>query len=389
LSRGTKGNESFANRRPALFLMANTLERGGTERQFVTMARALNGGAFELNVGCLARRGEFVDSLPGVLEFSPGNSLYKVQSHRTRIALGRHLRQHKVVVAHAFDFYANLMLIPTARLARVPVVIGSHRQLGDLLTRMQFRAQKEMFRLCDRVVCNSQAAAQRLNEAGLPTTKVAVIPNALAEEAFAESTPALPSVPGVVRVGMVARMNDPVKNHGCFLRVAARLAPRFGQVEFVLVGDGPLRPTLEALARQLGLGKRVLFLGDRHDIPEVLASLDITVLPSSSESLSNVILESMAAGVPVVAAKVGGNPELIRDGHTGLLVAEEDEAFVGALENLLNDSGLRTACGERARLEASAKYRVTQVRNQYEELYRSLLTAKLGKFEVGKVANPA
>src|SRR5262245_46252596 len=184
--------------------MVNTLERGGTERQFVTMVRTLTGGAFELNAGCLARRGEFVDSLPGVLEFSPGNSLYKVQSHRTRIALGRHLRQRKVLVAHAFDFYSNLMLIPTARLARVPVVIGSHRQLGDLLTRMQFRAQKEMFRLCDRVVCNSQAAAQRLNEAGLPRTKVAVIPNALAEEAFAESTPALPSVPGVVRIGMVA-----------------------------------------------------------------------------------------------------------------------------------------------------------------------------------------
>jgi len=97
----------------------------------------------------------------------------------------------------------------------------------------------------------------------------------------------------------------------------------------------------------------------------------------------------MAAGVPVVAAKVGGNPELIRDGQTGLLVAQEDEAFVGALENLLTNSGLRRTYGEHARLEASAKYRVSQVRDQYEELYRSLLAAKTGKFEPGKVANPA
>ena len=368
--------------------MTNTLERGGTERQFVTMARALS-AAFEVHVGCLARRGEFVDSVPGLVEFSPGGSLYKLQSHRTRIALGRHLRRHEVVVAHGFDFYANMMLIPTARVARVPVVIGSHRQLGDLLTGMQFRAQNAMFRVCDRVVCNSRAAAERLGEAGLPATKLVVIPNALAEQAFAEATPALERMPGIVRVGMIARMNDPVKNHRCFLRVAARLAPRLEQVEFVLVGDGPLRPNLEALAIELGLGSRVLFLGDRDDIPEVLASLDVTVLPSSSESLSNAILESMAAGVPVVATKVGGNAELIRDGQTGFLVPMEDEAFVRALQELLTDSGLRKTCGERARLEASAKYRVSQVRDQYAELYRSLLTAKTGKLAVGKVPNPA
>jgi glycosyltransferase involved in cell wall biosynthesis len=367
--------------------MTNTLERGGTERQFVTMAHALTGGSFEVNLGCLVRRGEFVDSLPGLVEFSPGNSLYKVQSHRTRIALGRHLRRHEVVVAHAFDFYTNLMLIPTARMARLPVVIGSHRQLGDLMTRMQFHAQKAMFRVCDRVVCNSHAAAARLCEAGVPDAKMVVIPNALAEKAFASSTPALSSVPNMVRVGMVARMNDPVKNHRCFLRVAARLASKFGQAEFVLVGDGPLRPSLEALAKELGLGTRVLFLGDRHDITEVLASLDVTVLPSSSESLSNAILESMAAGVPVVAANVGGNPELIRDGQTGFLVAQEDEAFERALGQLLTDSDLRKACGERARFEAAAKYQVSQVRNQYEDLYRSLLAEK-GKFEVGKVAYP-
>ena len=106
---------------------------------------------------------------------------------------------------------------------------------------------------------------------------------------------------------MIARMNAQSKNHKMFLRAAARLCGRFPDVEFVLVGDGPLRPELEREAESLGLKAQVSFLGDRQDIPAVLASLDVCVLPSSSESLSNAILESMAAGVPVVASRVGGN----------------------------------------------------------------------------------
>jgi len=117
---------------------------------------------------------------------------------------------------------------------------------------------------------------------------------------------ALPPRPGVVRVGLIARMNSPVKNHSVFLRAAARLAPRFPSLEILLVGDGPLRPVLERMTKTLGLVDRVRFLGERQDIPAVLAAMDISVLPSLSESLSKTVLESRAAGKPVVAAHVGG-----------------------------------------------------------------------------------
>lgn len=356
--------------------MANTLERGGTERQFVTLAKALMSGAFKVELGCLKRRGEFLESLPNVKEFSPGGNLFMLESHRQRVVLARHLRRHGVAVAHAFDFYANLMLIPAARLARVPVVIGSHRQLGDLQTPMKFRAQNMMFRLCDRVLCNSRAAARCLREAGVPERKLVVIPNALSEEAFAAAMPALPEVPGLLRVGMIARMNDPAKNHRVFLRMAARLAARFDPVEFVLVGDGPLRPELQAFAVELGLGDRIRFLGDRHDIPAVLASLNVTVLPSSSESLSNVILESMAAGVPVVATNVGGNPEIIQDGETGFLADMDDDSLVKNVERLLLNPELRRQFGERAKAYASSNFLLASIRARYEQLYQSLLAAK-------------
>jgi glycosyltransferase involved in cell wall biosynthesis len=375
--------------RPGLFLMVNSLERGGTERQFVTLAKGLSGGNFEVSTGCLARRGEFVDSVPAIKEFSPGRSLFKGQSIVTRAALARHLRRQHIAVAHAFDFYVNLMLIPAARLARIPVVIGSHRQLGDLLTPLQFRAQNAAFRACDRVVCNSRAAADRLKQAGVATDKVVVIPNALPDEAFAETAPALPRESGQRRVGMVARMNDRGKNHAIFLRMAARLAPEHPSVQFVLVGGGPLRAELEAMAGELGIADRVLFLVDRSDIPAVLASFDMTVLPSRSESLSNVILESMAAGVPVVASNVGGNPELLSDGQTGFLTADDEVALAGAVEKFLTNEELRTACGKRAKLEASEQYQLGTICEKYEQLYLSTLALKTGHQELRKARSLA
>jgi glycosyltransferase involved in cell wall biosynthesis len=362
---------------PAVFLMTNTLETGGTERQFVTMANALDREKFSVNLGCLNRKGPFLGEVTGLEEFSPGGSLFGLQSWRARLALSRFLRQKRIGVAHSFDFYSNLMLIPAARLARVPVVVGSHRQLGDLMTRNQFRAQNAMFRLCDRIVCNSRSAADRLRQAGIAERKLTVIPNGLPDRLFADVMPAPAQDRQVVRIGMISRMNDPVKRHDLFLRAAKRLAARFSQVHFILVGDGPLRAGLEALADQLGLRDRVDFLGDRRDVPAVLATLDISVLPSASESLSNVILESMAAGVAVVAANVGGNPELVQNGTTGLLFPSGDEDQLSrAMETLVSQPDLRKQFGSCARQRAQAEYAIPKIRDRYQELYRGLLAEK-------------
>jgi L-malate glycosyltransferase len=367
----------LSNELPAVFLMTNTLETGGSERQFITLARALDREEFAVELGCLKRKGPLLREVEEIAEFSPGGSLYGVQSLRARMALLRHLRAHRAVVAHSFDFYTNLMLIPAARLAGVSVVIGSQRQIGDLLSPLQFAVQAAVFRLCDRVVCNSLAAAERLRDAGISQDKLVLIPNALPADAFAEVPPALPRLRGVLRAGMIARMNSPVKNHPLFLRAAARLATVFPTLEFVLIGDGPLRPSLERLAKQCGLGGRVRFLGDRRDIPAVLAALDVSVVPSFSESLSNAIVESMAAGVPVVATRVGGSPEVVRHGETGLLVPLDDEdALVAAIEDLLSQPELRRKCGRQAKELARARFGFDHVRDQFEQLYRDVLAEK-------------
>lgn len=359
-----------------LFLMINTFETGGSERQFTILARNLTPPQFETHLGCVSRRGPLANNFPDAAQFPLGGSLYGWQSLRTRLNLSRHLRNHQVQVAHAFDFYTNLTLIPAAKLARVPVVIGSHRQLGDLMTPAQFRAQTAAFRWCDAIVCNSQAAADRLMATGLSPNKITIIGNALPGAAFSAAPAALPKRPGVARVGMVARMNHRYKNHSGFLRIAAQIRQRIPRAEFLLVGDGPLRQELEREAASLGLGASAIFLGDRQDMPAVLAGLDVAVLTSDSESLSNVILEAMAGGLPVVAYGVGGNSELLSDQRGALIPAGNESIFADAVEKLLADSALRQQLGGNALQFTKENFSLDRVRQRYVELYVSLLRKK-------------
>jgi glycosyltransferase involved in cell wall biosynthesis len=355
-----------------IFLMTNTLEVGGSERQFALLIESLNRNRFEIHASCLRRIGGLVARVGEIPEFPPGGSLFGIQSLRARQAMMQAMRRDAIAVAHAFDFYSNLMLIPAARLAGIPV-IGSHRQLGDLLTPAQFKAQYWAFRFSDRVVCNSDAAAATLRAAGLPDQKLAIIPNGLPEAAFANCAPALPYQPGIVRIGMIARMNNAVKNHPMLLRAAAELLKQISGIQFVLVGDGPLRPGLEQMSAELGIKENIRFLGERHDIPAVLASLDISVLLSSSESLSNSILESMAAGVPVVATSVGGTPELVKDGETGFLIPPgEEKKLVETLARLVRDPALRRQYAARSRQFARERFHISEVSRRFEQLYLSL-----------------
>jgi len=359
--------------------MTNTLEVGGTERQFVALVESLNRERFDVHAACLRRIGGLADRLGKIAEFPTGGRLISLNSQRTQLSLARSLRRNRISVAHAFDFYTNIMLIPAARLAGVPV-IGSHRQLGDLLSRGKFKAQYWAFRLCDRVVCNSRASAGTLRRHGFPERKLEIIPNGLTAEAFAEFAPAIPHKPGIVRIGMIARMNSAGKNHAGLLRAAQKLLRQCSSVEFVLIGEGPLRPAMEKISAELGISERVLFLGERHDIPAILASLDVSVLTSSSESLSNVVIESMAAGVPVVATDVGGNRELIKDGQTGSLIpAEDDDKLVEALAALVRDAGMRARYASKAREFALANFHMDSVSRRFENLYLSLAKRKPGK----------
>jgi glycosyltransferase involved in cell wall biosynthesis len=176
----------------------------------------------------------------------------------------------------------------------------------------------------------------------------------------------------------VARMNARYKTHSGFLRIAARIHQQLPDVEFLLAGDGPLRQEIEEEARTLGLGARVVFLGDRRDIPAVLASMDVAVLTSDSEGLSNVILEAMAAGLPVVAYDVGGNPEVVSQQRGALVPVGDEAGFANAVQRIIaeSSSSWRQQLGLEARRFVEENFTLERVRNRYQELYTTLLRKK-------------
>jgi glycosyltransferase involved in cell wall biosynthesis len=174
-------------------------------------------------------------------------------------------------------------------------------------------------------------------------------------------------------VGVVAGLK-PVKNHALLLDAAVGLIPRFPGLVLVFAGDGPLRAELEARARRLGLDDSLRLLGFRSDLSEVYAGLDVVALTSDSEGMPLALVEAMAAARPVVASRVGGVPEVVVDGVTGIVFPAGDrEALAGALAGLLADPERRRAMGEAGRRRYEERYTLERMAAAYASLYHRAL----------------
>ena len=173
-------------------------------------------------------------------------------------------------------------------------------------------------------------------------------------------------------IGTVGRM-QPVKDQATLLRAFASLAPRHARARLVMAGSGPLSADLRALAAALGVGERVWFPGTLHDVAGVVRNIDVFVLPSLSEGISNTLLEAMASGVPALATSVGGNPELVQEELTGRLFRPGD---VSALSRLLDDylthPALRLAHGAAARRVAVERFSLPAMVAHYQSVYQQL-----------------
>jgi glycosyltransferase involved in cell wall biosynthesis len=219
---------------------------------------------------------------------------------------------------------------------------------------------------------------------GVPSGKVAVIYNGLessvAKKPFADSNVRneLAFSDKVPLVGMVANFNFEIKGHRYFLQAAKEVSHKTPDTNFLLIGEGPLRPQYEEMARELEVGKKVHFLGKRTDVPAILSQLDISVLSSTSEGFSNVLLESMAVGIPVVATRVGGNPEIVIDGVTGYLIPPADpRAMAEAILHLLDMPNEATEMGAAGRTRVEENFSVESMVRSYERLYTSLAKAEI------------
>jgi len=291
--------------------------------------------------------------------------------------LFRLFRRERPHVVHTHAWGTLIEGLVAARLARVPLVV--HGEHGTLqLKAHQLRAQRLGWGLVDQVLSvSSRLAARMVDETRFPAHRVETIRNGVNLSRFGtlsrlEARRALGLAETAVIVGTVGRL-VPVKDQASLLAAIALLAQRGVCTTVVLAGDGPLRPDLEAKAASLGLADRVKMLGHRPDVEAVLAALDVFVLPSVSEGLSNTILEAMASGLPVVATRVGGADELVEEGTTGLLVEPGDPKALGlAIEQLVSDPARRADMGNKARQRAESEFGLPRMIGRYEDLYLRL-----------------
>lgn len=369
----------------------------GTERQVMNLARGLDPSRFDVHLACLKRWGDLLEQIEArgwPLSEYRVDRVYGGRALCNQLRFARDLRREGIQLVHTYGFKVNVFGIPAARLAGVPVVVAGIRDTCDQLTPLQLRVQRLACRLADAVVVNAGAIKQRLVDHGYEPERIAVITNGIDRTAFeSPQQPArlreelgLPQDAPVVAV--FARLH-PVKGIDYFLDAAAELRARFPETRFLIVGEGcvvrdgavvasPYRHELEAHAARLGLGDRVVFAGFRRDVAALLAAVDVSVLPCvANEGLSNSVLESMAAGLPVVATTVGGNAELIEDGSSGLLVPPRDAAaLTRRIERLLADRELRTRLGRAARERVAARFSIEHMVRQTELLYLELLARK-------------
>lgn len=365
---------------------------GGTELNAVRTAERLDRRRFHLSVACLRADGPILERYRAagidVAEFPVGR-LYGPGALRQLARMVRHFRDERAQIVHCHDAYTSLFGTLAARLAGVPVVIASRRTWkSPHLTGRIWAASKYAYRMADVVLANSPTVGQLVrDEAGLPASRVAVIPNFVDSAAFEPLEPTVRmrlrdelSLPAdAITVGVIARLM-PVKDHATLVRAVARLAATHPRLHLVLVGDGPSRPQLEALVAERAIADRVHFAGMRPSLPNLHALFEISALTSVSEAFPNSLVEAMAAGRPVVASRVGGNPDAVREGETGLLFpVGDDAALAEALDRLLRDGELRARMGSAAVRVARQAYGDEQVLAALAELYEGLLARRAGK----------
>jgi glycosyltransferase involved in cell wall biosynthesis len=172
-------------------------------------------------------------------------------------------------------------------------------------------------------------------------------------------------------------MHSDVKGHPWLIDAAIAITRKFPETRFVLVGDGALRKDFERQVAALGLERHFLFLGRRDDVPRILACCDIGVLPSKAEGLPNAVLEYLAAGLPTVASRVGGNAEIVQDGKSGLLVPPEDSsALEEALLRLLRDPEFASSLGKNGREYVTREFSFQRMIESTDQLYTELLRSR-------------
>jgi sugar transferase (PEP-CTERM/EpsH1 system associated) len=372
---------------PLVLHVIHHLATGGLENGLVNLVNTMPRAAFRHAIACVEDYSAFRDRIadPDVEVVALNRS--RIGIWRLRRELYQLCRRLRPAIVHTRNLSGLDAMLPARAAGVRRIVHGEHGwDVGDIdgSARRPALLRKLHAPMVDRYITVSKDLERYLVERiGIAPKRITQIYNGVDTARFvpggATARDALPTgfaPPGTRVIGTVGRV-QPVKDHATLLRAFAALAQSApvlaANARLVIVGDGPSLPELRGLAAAQGIDRATWFAGNRPDVAELLRALDVFVLPSLNEGISNTLLEAMATGLPVVASAVGGNGELVDDGVTGSLFPATDvTALARALARCLGDAPWRAALGREARAAAVERFSLPAMVGGYQRVYEAL-----------------
>ncbi len=366
-----------------------SFRRGGAERDLLELLRRLDRRRYDMRVFCAHEEGDMLEAYRATqvptLPLGIG-SIASAAGLRAVRRLRRYMRQERIRILQGFGVYGSFYAAAAGSgTPGLKVIAYEFTAIEpDSLKARLF--QPWYYKRSDAIVGNSEAVLEAVRRRrGVRAGRLRLIRNGVDVSRYAGvetsgnngQPAALQGIPaGSLVVGAVGRLH-PIKGHRYLVEAWPRVRQRFPEARLLLVG--PAHPHQEQEIREVaartGVADRLVLAGLRDDVPRLLPMMDVVALPSITEGFSNVIIEAGAAGRPVVATRVGGNPEAIVEGETGLLVPARDPAALGdAIVSLLADPSRRRQMGEAARRRVHAHYTVERMVESWDQLYRDLVS---------------
>jgi glycosyltransferase involved in cell wall biosynthesis len=369
-----------------IFILSTSMGMGGADQQILILAQAMQARGHEVRIVALAPLGAM--GLEAQRAGIPTESL-DLQRNLGIVPrffrLVRMIRAWRPDVLHSHMVHANLVARAARVLAPVPALVSTIHSINDGGT-VRMAAYRLTSGLVDRFTIISRLAADRYVAIGaVPETRLQIVPNTVDTARFRPLLQARGRIRQELGVGdgflwLAVGRFESAKDYPTMIAAFARLAAERPDSQLVLVGEGSLKSEVERLVRQGGLGGRVRLLGVRRDIPELLSAADGYVLSSAWEGMPVAVLEASAVGLPIVATSVGGVPEVVEDGTTGLLVPPGNPAALAdamiRLESLSPEG--RADMGRRGRTLVEERYGIERVMQMWERLYSEFATASRG-----------
>ncbi|MEE8574292.1 MAG: glycosyltransferase [Thermodesulfobacteriota bacterium] len=362
-----------------------TLPVGGAEEHLRTVLLTMDSSVFEATVCCIGETGVIGEEIAALGFDLVGLGRMKKKRWDWQIvkAIEAIINERGIDLVHTQLYHANMYGRLAAFRARKPVIITEHNVYATYKYKRRL-INRFLGKRTDRVIAVSKPVSDYIIERdGLDPSLVEVIYNGIDVERFTESGDSeraevrkeLGLAADTPVVGMIARLSKQ-KGHTYMLKALKEVKKTVPALKAIVAGDGPLKDEITTEANSLGLARDVIFLGARRDVPRLLKAMDIYLMPSLWEGHPIALLEAMASGLPVVAARVGGVPNVITDGVDGILIDPEDTAaLISSMTELLIDSERAASIGAEAAKCIAAKFSAGAMVSKMERLYTEVTAA--------------